>query len=347
VGHPAHTTPQATPRLTASRVLEAAREQDLAAQLDRAIASYTAAIRLAESTGDRAVLMESLRRLAVVQHRRNNAPIAQELCRRSLMLAEDEGDAVEAGEAFNALGGFSFEAGEMSAARVHFQHALARSNRSPELKGRVEQNLGVLATIRGDIAEADAHYWRSLEAFESSGSSRGAALAWHNLGLFACAQCQLDVAEERLTRGAELAESTADVHLAAVCELGMARVLYGRGQFEDAAQRAEGAMVVLEQIDLPLDRSGAHRLLGMILRASGRTQDAAHHLRSAVRLAVETRWVLGEAEALLEMARLNLESGLKTEAMTLLSVAHGLFVHVEARLEVEQISEELNALAAA
>lgn len=344
---PAFGAPQAKPRLTASKVLATARDQDLAGQLDQAIASYGGAVRLAETSGDRAVLIEALRRLAVVHHRRNNTPVAEECCRRSFALAEEGGDQVQAGEALNSLGGFSCEAGEMAAALRHLRSALTRAGKSMQLRGRIEQNLGILASIRGEYQEADVHYWRSLEAFESSGDQRGAALAWYNLGLCARAQGQLDVAVERLTRSAELAATAGDVHLEALCRLGHGEVLHSRRQFEEATRQVEDAMVVLEQIDLPIDLSGAHRVLGMILRDSGRPRDAAHQFRTAVQLAVETRWVLGEAEALREMARLNLETGLKTEALTLLTVAHGLFAHVEAQAEVAALSHQMKELAAA
>jgi hypothetical protein len=57
--------------------------------------------------------------------------------------------------------------------------------------------------------------------------------------------------------------------------------------------------------------------------------------------------VLGEAEALREMGLLNQESGLKTEALTLFTVAHGLFTHVEANLDAAAVSRSMAELAAA
>jgi Flp pilus assembly protein TadD len=46
----------------------------------------------------------------------------------------------------------------MDQARERFYHALELGGSSPELRGRIEQNLGILANIRGDHAEALAHY---------------------------------------------------------------------------------------------------------------------------------------------------------------------------------------------
>lgn len=336
-----------TTRLTPGKVLESARGQDRAGHLDLALATYDGAILLAENAREHAVLIEALRLLAVLHHRRNNAGKADELCRRSFALADEIGDQVQVGEALNTLGGFDFEAGEMATAQRHYQEALARAGRSGELRGRAEQNLGVLASIRGEFEQANAYYWRSLEAFESSGDGRGAALAWHNLGLCARAEGNLDVAIERLARSAELAVAAGDVHLEALCQLGHAEVFHALQQYEDAERRVEAALVILERLDVPIDRSAAHRVLGMIFRETGRPRDAAHQFRTAVQLAVETRWLLGEAEALRELARLNRESGHPTEALTLLTVAHGLFTHVEARIEVAQVAKAMEELTAA
>ena len=70
-----------------------------------------------------------------------------------------------AGEALNVLAGFAFERGDMDTARVRFREALALGGASPGLRGRIEQNLGILANVRGEHGEAFAHYRRSLEGF--------------------------------------------------------------------------------------------------------------------------------------------------------------------------------------
>jgi hypothetical protein len=85
----------------------------------------------------------------------------------------------------------------------------------------------------------------------------------------------------------------------------------------------------------------------MVYRETGKQREAAHQFRRAVKLAEETRWMLGEAEALREMARLNEQSGGKTEAVTLLTVAHGLFSHLEAKVEMADVARRLLELAAA
>lgn len=167
------------------------------------------------------------------------------------------------------------------------------------------------------------------------------------MALIARARGEADLAVSRLAKSVELAKSQGDLHLEGLCHLGQAEVSHDQQQYAAAKTSVLRALEIFELLDLPMDRSGAHRVLGMVYRETGKQREAAHQFRRAVHLAEETRWVLGEAEALREMARLNEQSGCKTEAVTLLTVAHGLFSHVEARVEVAEVSRRLMELAAA
>src|SRR2546426_4820522 len=62
-------------------LLHEARARERAASIPEAIASYQAAVAAAERAGERAVLAEALRRLAVLRHRRGES--AEEIGRAS------------------------------------------------------------------------------------------------------------------------------------------------------------------------------------------------------------------------------------------------------------------------
>jgi tetratricopeptide (TPR) repeat protein len=327
--------------------LRAAKEHDRAGRLDHAMADYSEAIQLAEKSGEKAILIEALRRLGVLHHRRNNRDEAAELCRRSYTLADNLGDRLQAGEGLNALGGFDFEAGEMLAARRHLQRALALAGKRDDLQGRVEHNLGVVASVQGDHETALAHYGRSLQTFESTGNIRDSAIVWHNMAKIARARGEADVAARHLAKSAELAKNLGDLHLEGLCHLGQAEEACDQQEYAAAKTSVLRALEIFELLDLPMDCSGAHRVLGMVYRETGKQREAAHQFRRAVKLAEDTRWMLGEAEALREMARLNEQSGGMTEAVTLLTVAHGLFSHLEAKVEMADVARRLLELAAA
>src|SRR5437879_8722217 len=99
---------QAGPRAPvrpAGDLLHEARARERAACIPEAIQCYQAAIATADRTGERAVLAEALRRLAVVRHHRNESAEARELCRRSYSVACDAGNDLLAAAAVNTRGG--------------------------------------------------------------------------------------------------------------------------------------------------------------------------------------------------------------------------------------------------
>src|SRR5256885_1006600 len=163
--------------IPAAALLHDARAQERAACTPEAIRCYEAAIATADRTGERTVLAEALRRLAVVRHLRNESAEARELCHRSYSVACDAGNDLLAGEALNTLGGLDVKTGAIEDARKNFLRALEVGGQSRELHARVEQNLGILANIQGNVDEAVAHYEGSLAAYRASNDEHGCAIA--------------------------------------------------------------------------------------------------------------------------------------------------------------------------
>jgi tetratricopeptide (TPR) repeat protein len=326
--------------------LDAGRRHDVAGRLDAAAVSYRLAVELAEASVEPAVQVEALRRLAVVRHRQNASGPARELCTRSYREALVLGDPILVGAALNALAGFNFDAGYMAEARANYLAALEFARSSAPLLGRIEQNLGILDSVQGRHEDALAHYRHALEAFELAGDEAGCAIALHNLGLIGCRRGELQDAERALDRSAAIAARIGDVHLAALCELHRAEVLHARQDYDEASRRAETALLQFERLGYARGRAEALRVIGQVLRDTGRPVLAEERLRAAVSLAVEDGWVLGQAEASRELARLRQRAGLDREALSLLGEAHRLFRRLDARLEVEDVAQRMAELAA-
>ena len=328
----------------AATFLRRAQALDRAGRLEEALASYEAAIHAAEGATERPLLIEALRRLGVVHHRRNASVEADELCRRSYREAVGLGDLVLAGEALNALAGFAFESGEIEVARGLYANALALASGSAQLRGRIEQNLGILASIQGDHEGAEQHYHRALESFEGMEDERGCALAYHNLALTATRRGELDRAERNLSRSATIAARVGDVHLEGLCELNRAEVCQVRQHYGDAMRRAEAALELFERLGDRRAKSDAYRIIGMVFRDTGRSVLAEERLRDAIALAVETGSLLGEAEASRELGRLHQSVGRNQEALRLLNAAHGLFQRLDARTDLVDVSRKMSDL---
>src|SRR2546422_9803983 len=113
----------------AADFLREARERERAACLPEAIASYEAAVAAAERGGERTVLAEALRRLAVVRRHRSEVAAATALCQQSYEVARQSGDDLLAAEALNTLGGLYLSAGAPDDARRVFLEALEEQDR--------------------------------------------------------------------------------------------------------------------------------------------------------------------------------------------------------------------------
>jgi putative nucleotidyltransferase with HDIG domain len=324
--------------------LQQARSHERAGAMTEAVQCYTAAIELAERDVERGVLAESLRRLGVVHHHRNEPDLARELCERSFRTATDMGDSVLAAEALNALAGFDFESGAIAAAREKFYRALDLGKASAELRGRTEQNLGILANIQGALAEALVHYQQSLLAFESTGDDRGCAIAYHNLGMVSADQELWDDADRYFRRSFEMAETIGDIHLQGLGLLNHAEVHLARQRYEQAKQNAEAALGIFDQIGSKLDKADAYKVIGRAYRETGRHALAESRLRAAVELAVSTGSILSEAEATRELALLFQAMGRNQEALRLLNTAHRLFGRLDARVDLVDVSTKVHRL---
>jgi tetratricopeptide (TPR) repeat protein len=309
-----------------------------------ALQCYTAAIAAAEHSRERPVLAESLRRAGIVHHRQSQPALARKQCERSYQIASELGNKVLAAEALNALAAFALEHGAMAEAREKFERALELGGSSPHLRARTEQNLGILANVRGSPDEAIAHYRQSLLAFESVGDDRGCAIAYHNLGMVSSDCERWDDADRYFGLSLGIARTIGDFHLEALGLLNHAEVHLARQQYELARQNAETALGIFDQLGCQIDKADTYKVIGRAYRETGRYPLAESRLRTAMELAVETGGRLTEAEVARELALLYQAMGRKQEALSYLNVARTLFGRLDARLDLADVSSRINQL---
>ena len=321
----------------AGDLLARGRESERSGCIPEAMEAYDSAVAAAEASGERTVLAEALRRLAVMHHHRNDATRARALCERSRDVAMEAHHPLLAAEALNALAGFEFEAGDIPSARDTFGRALELGGDVLELRARVEQNLGVLANTQGDVAAALAHYQRSLDACRTLGDEKGCAIAYHNLGMLSADRELWDDADRYYAQSIAIAESIGDVHLRGLCLLNHAEVHLARQRYDTARHSAETALGIFDQLGARLDKADAYKVIGVVFRETGRHALAESRLRAAIDHAVSTGSVLSEAESSRELARLFQAMGRNQEALTLLNSAHRLFGRLDARRDLVDV----------
>jgi putative nucleotidyltransferase with HDIG domain len=329
---------------SAADLLHEARARERNACIPEAMQGYEAAISVAERAGEKAILAEALRRLAVVLHHRNEGARAHDLCSRSYRVACSLGNDVLAAEALNTLGGLALRTGAIEDARSHFLQALERGGESRELRARVEQNLGIVANIRGQLVEAVRHYERSVEAYRATNDEHGSATAYVNLGIAHTDLRQFDWADSYFSKSFDIAERAGDVHLQGMCLVNHAEAHFLRERYDAARRNAEAALAIFDQLDSRADKSEAYKMIGMVYRDTGRPALAESRLRTAIELAIGAGSVLNEAEASCELALLMQLMGRNQDALTLLNAAHRLFGRLDARVDLVNVGGKVAAL---
>ena len=321
----------------AAERLAEARSHDQAGRLADAAAAYQAAIAAAIDAGDLPSRIEALRRLSVVHHHRNEGDLAGATVSLSLDLALAAGYRTMAAESLNVMGILAFERGAMEDARAIYDRALRLGGDLPALRARIEQNLGILANIQGDLDGALAHYSASLDACLKADDRHGCAIAYHNLGMISADQGRWNEADEHYSRSHALALEVGAVHLQGLCRLNHAEVYMARQAYESARQSAEDALAIFNQLDARLDKADTYRVLGMVYRETGRSALSESRLKAAIELARSNDSVLSEAEASRELGRLYQDMGRNQEALTLLNAAHRLFGRLDARVDLVDV----------
>jgi putative nucleotidyltransferase with HDIG domain len=327
-------------------VLRQARERERAGEITEAVGGYEAAIEAAERDGQSTLLAEALRRLAVARHHLGDVAQARDLAHRSYAVARSADHRLLAAEALNTLGGLKLATGSPEDARATFLRALELGSASRTLRARVEQNLGILANIQGDLVEATARYQRSLESYRAARDASGCAIAYNNLGVVSADREQYTDAERYFSQSRAIAERTGDIHLQAICLVNLADVDVARQRFENARQHAEKALALLDRLGIQGAKADAYRVLGVVFRETGRLTLAESRLATAIEVAAAAGSVLAEAEASREMAVLHQAMGRNQDALRLLNTAHRLFRRLDARVDLVHVGGKMAELEA-
>jgi tetratricopeptide (TPR) repeat protein len=329
---------------SAEELLREARGHDLGCRAADAMECYAAVIDLTADGNEPRVRAEALRRLGILHHLRAEPEIARDLCRRSYQLALEVGAEDLGADACNALAGFALERGDFVDAQDRFHHALQLARSNPILVGKIEQNLGIIANIRGEWLEAMEHYARSLTAYEASSDNRGCAIAHHNLGMIHADRKQWTEADRHYQVAQALAEAAGDRHLGAIALMNQAEVRLAEGDYDKAWAGAQQALQVFTEVEARRHKAGAHRLLGMVCRRRGQTALAESHLGAAFEIAASASCPLIQADSAKELAGLYEAEQRTREALDLLLVARELYGELEARADLAEVQERIEVV---
>ncbi len=331
------------PILTA---IDSARAAEHAGDWDVALERYAQALDQARAEGSPAPMADVLRWIGQIHFRRGEYDSAQDWFRQSRAVAEAGRLIPQSASALNCLALVEqFQGRPARAEELYGQAALlAEAAGNRKLRALIEQNLGILANVRGDIDGALAHYHGALAGFELLGDESAAAGVLHNLGMAHVDRGEWQDAQRAYDRAWVLAERARNVELLGSIELNRAELQLRLGELAAARACCDRAFEMLGKLGSRPALAEAHKLYGMVYREMGQPALAETHLELVVAIASECGDVLLEAEAEHERALVHLGEGRSKDALRSLSAAHRLYSRLEARRELVDVNQRLARL---
>ena len=269
-----------------------------AAVLERAIEVMRRAKTLESEDGVRALLS-----LGVARWRMGDLDASEAAHRQALAIATRLDLPRLRGRALNNLGLLAWNRGELDRAVELYSEAYAVLETTEDLFeiGRVLNNLGLVRRVQGFHDEALAVLTKALRIRERQGDLRGLAATRDELARVYLALGQLDQAAEAAERAAADARAVGDRGREAVAQVTLGRVRRAQQRPDEATQILRAALALLLDLQMVPEAAAAATELGLLLKETGQTAEAAEVLAQAVRLSstapAATRGLQGLHEA--------------------------------------------------
>lgn len=264
----------------------------------------------------------------------------------AVTVAELNGDLSRAARSLNGLGVAYQSQGDLEASEQYYREALCRASAADDrlTRGDVEMNLGIVANIRGDLAEALRHYRVANEEYEAIANRSRLSKVLNNLGMLHIDLRQFGEADEALTRGLNITQSLSDLVTEGIIHANRTELFLATGNLEDARSSCDQAFEIACRLGDDQLKADVLKYYGSLFVASSKLNLAETHLRQSIALATEIGSPLLEAEATRELSLALRLQDKNREALEALNRAHALFSEVQARHDEADIAKRLEEL---
>ncbi len=220
-----------------------------------------------------------------------------------------------------------------------------QSTGDAEALAMIDQNLGTVASIRGDMWSALEAFHRSLDGYRKLGMRDQAAQVLNNIGLAYSDLGQLDRAETAYTEAEHTFDEEQDETKRLNLALNQVQLCIATGRFDEAMERAEPLLALTGEI-APSWRGEVFRHVGVIARERGDYVKAAEYLGRACECADESEDLLLKADVTEQLAELYWTQKRHRDMLANLNQSHALYSRLKAQHRVDQVEKRNAALEA-
>jgi tetratricopeptide (TPR) repeat protein len=327
----------------ARRLAELARVAGLGDSPDDAIEWNERALSAMGTGEDSAFVADVLRWQAAVFRDRGETSKAAAMYTRSLDVSTRLGYDSGRAHALNHLASIELRRGSLAESANLMTEALLLAGRCGEtrLVGMLQQNLGIVADIRGNPAAAQAHYRVSLAAFEATSDLQQLSGVLNNLGYLLLKEQRFDEAAAAFERALGIARARGDLMSEGIIEENRAELYLTLGELAEAWPCLLRALVIAERRNDSLRKAAALKQRGAHERLTGQASAAIDTLEGALTLSALGEDAFLGAEILYQIGLAHHALGDRWTAQNVWQAALEAFERIGARQWVGQVSQQL------
>ena len=261
-------------------------------------------------------------------------------------VAEATGDASALARTTNALAGGYWLRGRLDEAQRLYEQAGAEARQVGDVKlaAMVEQNLGTIANMHGDLPGAIAHYQKSLAGYRELGLDDQIGNLLNNMGMAHARLAQWDDAERTYLEALAMCAACGDVRTSLMIEVNRAETIIARRRLQDAKVICERVLRRAQPLNDLRAISEAQKNLGVIARESGKFDAADRQLQEAFGSATAREDLLLAAEVAREQAELYSLMRRERETLQALNTSHRLFSELRAQRDIADVARRMRGL---
>ncbi|HEY7235784.1 MAG TPA: HD domain-containing phosphohydrolase [Gemmatimonadaceae bacterium] len=322
-----------------STLLDEADRAERAGQRELARRRYESALYLLRSESEAEEASLILRRVGRLYLDDGDVESGLDCVGAALAVAEAHGDSAAIANAKNIIAISHWQRGQLDEAEALYLEAgrVAQIAGDARLVAMVEQNLGVIASMRGDVPLALRHYRVSLAGYRALGLDTYVANLLNDIGLAYADLARWDDAESTYQEALALCEVCGDASIALMVDVNRAAMRIARGDYVDAQVVCERVLQEARPLNDVRVLSEVYKHCGVIARELGRAEEAEEYLRVAYESALRREDLLLAAESAREQAELYTTLRRHRDALQALNASHRLFARLRLQRDVADV----------
>ncbi len=289
--------------------------------------------------------LSALRWLGRVYLEQGNRGAAIDVLEAAVAAATQAGSPSAIAQALNVVAIVHQTGGDLDRAELMYREArgTAESIGDSEALAMIDQNLGTVASIRGNVREALEAFHRSLAGYKALGLRDQAATVLNNIGLAHTDLGELDRAEAAYTEAAQAFGEEHDHPNELNVALNQVQLCIATGRFDEGQERVERLLSLTGEI-APSWRGEVFRHVGVIARERGDYVRAAEYLGRASECADDGEDLLLQADVAEQLAELYWTQKRHRDMLAHLNKSHALYSRMKAQHRVAQVERRNAAL---